>query len=106
MLRLRSLPEIDGLRPDILDWVGASVEAARAGLKPPPSTSADLELPAEIVERLDEDPVLAAAFFALTLGRQRSYAIHVGGAVQSATRRSRFEKCIPKVMEGKGFHDR
>ena len=40
---------------------------ARAGVKPPKDDSA-LDLPDELVQALDDDPVLAEAFHALTRG--------------------------------------
>lgn len=63
-------------------------------------------IPDELQARLDEDPVLASAFEALTPGRQRSHILHVSGAKQRATRESRVEKCVPKILDGKGFLDR
>jgi uncharacterized protein YdeI (YjbR/CyaY-like superfamily) len=29
--------------------------------------------------------------------------LHIGQAKQSATREARIEKCIPKILKGKGF---
>lgn len=63
-------------------------------------------VPEELQAALDSDPSLRKAFFALTPGRQRSYILHVSQPKQSATRSARVVKCIPKIMQGKGFHDR
>ncbi len=63
-------------------------------------------IPDELQARLDDDPALEAAFEALTPGRQRSHIIYVGGAKQSGTRERRVEKCVPKILDGKGFLDR
>ena len=64
------------------------------------------ELTAELQARLDADPALAEAFFALTPGRQREYDFHIGGAKQAATRERRLDACVPKILAGKGFRDR
>ena len=64
------------------------------------------ELVAELQARLDADPALAEAFFALTPGRQREYDFHIGGAKQAATRERRLDACVPKILAGKGFRDR
>ncbi|MFM8449037.1 MAG: YdeI/OmpD-associated family protein, partial [Haliscomenobacter sp.] len=45
------------------------------------------------------------AFHALTPGRQRAYLLHFSGAKQAATRASRIEKCIPRILEGRGFNE-
>ena len=63
-------------------------------------------VPDELQAALDDDPVLAEAFHALTPGRQRSHILHVSGAKQAATRANRVEKCRPKILAGKGFLDR
>ena len=65
-----------------------------------------IELVAELRHRLDGDDDLAAAFAALTPGRQREYNFHIGGAKQAATRERRIDKCAPKILAGKGFRDR
>ena len=41
----------------------------------------------------------------LTPGRQREYLLYFAGAKQSKTRESRVEKCIPKILKGKGLKD-
>lgn len=63
-------------------------------------------IPDELQQKFDELPELQMAFEALTLGRQRGYILHFSSAKQSKTRTSRLEKCIPKIVAGKGFHDR
>lgn len=45
------------------------------------------------------------AFMALTPGRQRAYLIHFSGAKQSATRQSRIEKVLDRILAGKGMND-
>ena len=99
-----SVGEVHRLEPSIISLVQQAVAVERRGLAapaPPP-----LELVAELQERLDADPRVAAAFGALTPGRQRQYNLHVAGAKQSATRHSRVEACVPRILEGKGLRDR
>ena len=50
-------------------------------------------------------PGFEKAFKALTPGRQRAYILHFSSAKQEATRFSRIEKYIPKIMQGKGLND-
>jgi uncharacterized protein YdeI (YjbR/CyaY-like superfamily) len=51
-------------------------------------------------------PALKAAFEALTPGRQREYNLHVSEAKQAKTRKTRVDKFVPKILDGKGFRDR
>jgi uncharacterized protein YdeI (YjbR/CyaY-like superfamily) len=50
-------------------------------------------------------PELKIAFEGLTPGRQRAYILHFAQPKQQKTRESRIEKCIPKILSGKGFLD-
>ncbi len=106
LLRFTSVDEILKLEPVIKAYVEEAIEIEKAGLEVEFKDTSDFDVPAEFQTRLDEDPALKLAFEALTPGRQRGYLLHFSGAKQSATRASRVEKCIPKILEGKGFHDR
>lgn len=63
-------------------------------------------IPEELEKRWANDSALKAAFEALTPGRQRGYLLYFNAPKQSKTRVSRIEKYVPKIMAGKGFHDR
>ena len=66
----------------------------------------ELELPEELTRALRKDPELAEAFHGLTPGRQRGYVLHFTEAKQSKTRAARVERCIPRILAGKGRNDR
>ncbi len=82
-----------------------AVEVEKAGLKV--AFKKNLEpIPEEFQQALDENPALRTAFEALTPGRQQGYILHFSQPKQSKTRVSRIEKYVPKILAGKGFHDR
>ncbi len=88
-------------------YVREAAENERAGVTVDFATDReDLPVPAELQARLDEDPAFRAAFEALTPGRRRGWVLHFSGAKQSATRASRIEKAAPRILAGKGMHDR
>jgi len=62
-------------------------------------------LPAELKKAFGKMPKLKTAFNSLTPGRQRAYLLHFSSAKQSATRQSRIEKLIPRILQGKGIND-
>jgi uncharacterized protein YdeI (YjbR/CyaY-like superfamily) len=62
-------------------------------------------IPEEFQNKLDEVPALKAAFKALTPGRQRGYILYFSAAKQSKTRKSRIEKCMQQILDGKGLND-
>ena len=59
----------------------------------------------EFQAKLDTNAALKKAFQALTPGRQRAYLFYFAQPKQSATRESRVEKHMPKILKGKGLND-
>ncbi|WP_417525196.1 YdeI/OmpD-associated family protein [Marinovum sp.] len=105
MLTFADLSEIEGRAAVIRDYTLRAIAVEAAGLRVD-FPKDDLERPDELVDALDADPDLSAAFDALTPGRQRGYILHISGAKQSSTRAKRVEKWAPRILEGKGMHDR
>lgn len=105
MVKVTSLAELEARRAAIVALVEEAKRLERSGAKVEFARSPE-PVPEELQALLDADPTLAAAFAALTPGRQRSHILQVAGAKQSASRRSRAEKCVEKIRAGKGFLDR
>jgi uncharacterized protein YdeI (YjbR/CyaY-like superfamily) len=88
----------------VKQYITQAIEIEKAGLKvetipnPEPITE-------EFAQAMEENSDLKRAFFGLTPGRQRSWTLHFSSAKQPKTRLSRIEKCTPKILQGKGFHD-
>ncbi len=87
-------------------YVREAIAVEQAGLRMKPKKTSDLPVPAELSERLRNDPRFKRAFEALTPGRQRSYLYHIAAAKQSATRTARIDKAMPAIFEGRGFLER
>ena len=103
--RFTSPAEVQEAGDRIRAWVDEAIALVDSGTTVPMPPD-DLDLPDELTDRLAADPDLAAAWDALTPGRRRGYVIHVAGAKQSATRAARIEKHAPRILQGKGMHDR
>ncbi|MGS2764439.1 YdeI/OmpD-associated family protein [Sinomicrobium sp. M5D2P9] len=97
--------EIVEMKTILKTYIYEAVEVEKAGLKVSFKKNPE-PVPKELQNKFEEFPALKTAFEALTPGRQRGYILHFSGAKQSATRESRIEKCIPKILSGKGLHDR
>jgi uncharacterized protein YdeI (YjbR/CyaY-like superfamily) len=104
-IRFTTTQEIDQLEASLKDYIYEAVEVEQAGLKVDFKTSAEFAVAEEFQTRLDADPALKAAFYALTPGRQRGYLLHFSAPKQSKTRESRIEKCTPNILDGKGLND-
>jgi len=100
----RSVDDVDRLAGTVKAYVAEAIEVEESGLEVGPAPEPDLVV--ELQEQLDRDPALKAAFEALTPGRRRAYNLHIGEAKKAETRRSRVEKVIPKILQGKGPQDR
>jgi len=105
MVKFTGLAEIAAMEAVLKDYIREAVENEKAGRKVD-FPKDDLDYPEELADRLDGDPDFRTAFEALTPGRQRGWVLHFSGAKQSATRASRIEKAAPRILAGKGMHDR
>lgn len=105
LLKFTSGQEVRARRPLVETLVKAAIKAEAEGAKVAFRGSPE-PLPAELQARLEAEPALKIAFDSLTPGRRRSYVLHVSGAKQSKTREKRVERCIPKILAGRGFNER
>lgn len=92
-------------RAAVTSYVKQAIAIERAGLKVDVNARPELELPEELDRMFRTDRRLAAAFRALTPGRQRGYIMHFTGAKQSHTRTARIMKYMPRILAGKGMND-
>lgn len=104
-IRFTSLQQIKDLESTLKSYIYEAIEVERAGLKVELKKTSEFNIPDEFRQVLDEYVELKTAFEALTPGRQRGYLLHFAQPKQSKTRESRIEKCIPRILEGKGLND-
>ncbi len=104
-IRFTSLKEITKLTPAAKAYIKNAIAIENSGAKIEMKTAAEFEVVEEFQQKLDDDPKLAEAFFALTPGRQKGYLLHFAGAKQSATRTARVEKHAPRILKGFGLDD-
>jgi uncharacterized protein YdeI (YjbR/CyaY-like superfamily) len=102
-IRFTSVDDVERLAKTVAAYVDEAIDVEEAGLEvgPAPETA----LVAELQARLDGDPVFAAAFGALTPGRQREYNLYFSAAKQASTRESRIDRCAPAIRAGKGLRE-
>jgi uncharacterized protein YdeI (YjbR/CyaY-like superfamily) len=105
-LRLEFTGEAQIRKTVVKSYVKQAIAVEQAGLKVDFKAKRELELPEELIRILKKNRKLANAFGALTPGRRRAYVLHFTGAKQSGTRAARIEKCVPRILAGKGLNDR
>ena len=104
-VRFANADEIAQLEPALKDYIQEAIEVEKAGLKVVKKTTADFKVPEEFQQKLDNSRALKAAFETLTPGRQRAYLFYFSAPKRSKTREARVEKCIPRILDGKGWDD-
>lgn len=104
-LRFTSVAEVMRLSSTIKAFIKEAIELEKSGARVELRKVAELAVPEELQAKLDKDPALKKAFAALTPGRQKGYIYQIAGAKQAATRASRVEKFIPRILAGKGLLD-
>lgn len=100
--KFTDINEIIRLEDHIRAYLFEAIELENSGAKVQFKPIEEYDVPEELQRKLNSDSTLKAAFEALTPGRKRGYYLHIGQAKQSATREARVEKCIPKILKGKG----
>lgn len=105
MLRFSTPSDVSEREPTIRTCLTRLIDCADAGLRPA-REALPIEIPAELEEAMKRDPELAAAFAALTPGRQRSYVVNLNSAKKSETRFTRIAKFRSRILAGKGALER
>ncbi|MDU0154634.1 YdeI/OmpD-associated family protein [Bacillus cabrialesii] len=102
-IRFANVQEIVEVEAILKAYIQEAIEVEKAGLQVKKNT--EFTIPEELQNKFDEIPALKTAFEALTPGRQRAYIFYFSQAKQSKTRESRVEKCVQKILDGKGLKD-
>jgi len=99
--------------PELVSPLAATIRAylqeamgyAEQGLLPP-KTEHDIDAPESLLAAFETDPDLSEAFFALTPGRQRSWALHLNSTRNPQTQVRRIARMRDRVLAGKGWNER
>lgn len=104
-IRFTNVQEIIAMESILKTYIYEAIEVEKAGLEVNFKKNTEFIIPQELGNQFDEIPALKTAFEALTPGRQRAYILYFSEPKQSKTRESRVEKCMQKILDGKGLND-
>lgn len=104
-IRFTNIEEIVALETALKTYIYEAIEVEKAGLKVALKKTTEFKMPEEFQIVLADMPELKMAFYALTPGRQRGYLLHFSQPKQVKTREARIEKCVEKILSGKGLED-
>lgn len=104
-IKFTSLKQINELEKILKVYIQEAIEVEKSGLKVIIEDKAGPELPVELQNILKANKKFKTAFYSLTPGRQRGYAMFFSAPKQSSTRTLRVEKYIERILDGKGLND-
>jgi uncharacterized protein YdeI (YjbR/CyaY-like superfamily) len=104
-LRFRSLQEVQAQQSLLVTLLEEAMKLERGGARKRVAAP-EMAMPDELGALLSADATARAAWEALTPGRRRSHALHVGGAKQAETQVRRAEACSSFILDGRGFNER
>ena len=104
-VRFTNVQEIVEMETILKAYIDEAIEVERSGLKVNYKKATEYSIPDEFQNKLDENPDLETAFYALTPGRQRAYLLYFSAPKQPKTRETRVEKYIQQILNGMGLND-
>ena len=104
-IRFTNVREIVEMEPTLKAYIKEAIGVDKACLEVSYKKTSEFVIPEEFQNKLDKSSALKKAFNALTPGRQRGYILYFSGAKQSKTREARIEKCVQRILNGKGLND-
>ena len=105
-VRFTNVQEIVELEPTLKAYINEAIQVEVSGLKVNYKKAEEFSIPDEFLSKLEDNPDLETAFYALTPGRQRAYLLYFSAPKQSKTRKARVEKFMAQILAGKRLNDR
>ena len=103
--RFTNAKEIKNIEKDLKQFIRDAIKLSGENVKVALKKIDEYVVPEELEQKLNESPAFKKAYKALTPGRQRGYLIYFSQPKKSETRVARVEKCIPRILQGKGLQD-
>ena len=104
-IRFTNVREIVKMETVLKAYIKEAIEVEKAGLNVNYKKTSEYLIPKEFQIKLNENPALKEAFYALTPGRQRAYIFYFSQPKLSKTREARVEKYIDLILDGVGLND-
>jgi uncharacterized protein YdeI (YjbR/CyaY-like superfamily) len=104
-IRFKGLGDIKRQEKVLKSYIKDAIALEKSGAKVEMKKTTEFSFPEELERKMNDLPALRTAFEELTPGRQRAYLLHFSSAKQQKTRESRIEKCVQRILDGKGLDD-
>jgi uncharacterized protein YdeI (YjbR/CyaY-like superfamily) len=103
--RLKNMEELVEKEQIIRHFIQEAIVIEESGAKVDMKKPNDFEMPEELLTYFEQNPTVGEAFYQLTPGRQKAYAVFVAGAKQYQTKLDRIEKNVSRILKKKGLND-
>ncbi len=91
---------------EISAYVREAIENQKQGKELKITSNKTYEMPIELKNELAANKTANTAFYKLSFGKQKEYALYIAEAKQNATKLKRIEKIKPLIIRGVGLHDK
>ncbi|MCL6523552.1 MAG: DUF1801 domain-containing protein [Thermoflavifilum sp.] len=105
-IRFTDISTIQRHHQILKNYILEAINVEKLGIQPHLHKNWNHLIPKEFEEILQQQPEIKKAFYALTPGRQRAYLLYFSQAKRITTRMQRINMSLPKILHGKGLHDR
>lgn len=104
--KFNSKDEIDTQK--VLGYISEAMENQKRGLKLKPKKAAPIKvrIPELLKDALKRDATAKRAYEKLSPYNKKEYSEYIANAKQEKTKRSRLEKILPMIIDGKGLNDK
>jgi len=104
--RFSSKQEVINQSTHILTYIDEAIKNHKLGKTIKPVRKTALELPPELIEKLDNNRKLTLAFDKFTASKQGDFIEYINDAKQQTTKLKRLNKIIPMIEIGEGLNDK
>lgn len=106
-LRQWRFKSLEAMQPELIkSYIQEAIQVEIEGLKLSPEKPSAPVPTGMLKAEMENIPELSAAFLRLSPGKQREYIAYIAEAKQEKTKRSRLDKIIPLILQGKSLHDK
>lgn len=104
-IKFASVKSITRVQATLTAYLYEAIALEESGKKVELKKPSEYPIPQELQAQLIADKALRSAYEALTPGRRKSYIFHIASAKQAKTRVERAQRCVPKILSGRGFNE-
>lgn len=108
-LRQMRFEDLNQINEDlVLEYVKEAIDIQKSGkiIIPTKTKKSDVAVASELLELCHDNKEFKLKFDSLSPYKQKEYSEYISQAKRESTKKTRLEKIIPMILEGKGLNDK